>query len=127
MLTREAVPPFSFEALSASKENIKPMLDFYLVKDESPSPKSSAGLELAGRLSEPAFEELQSQQVIESRFDYYTDFRWSSHQVRQKVDALMKRQSDPRKQPNQSDSEAILLTILEKAVGNQSGLVAYAD
>jgi hypothetical protein len=103
------------------------MLYFYLIKDDSPSPKTSAGLKLAGRLSEQAFEDLQSQHIIESQFDYYRDFRWSSQQVRQKINALKRRLALLQNQSNKDNSEVILLTILEAAAGKQSGLIAYAD
>ena len=96
------------------------MLDFYLINDEQSHSSKNAGFEFAGRLNEQTFEDLQQKKIIEERFNYYRDFRWSSGQVKQKFTQL-------KKQPTKEKSVVTFLAILEKAVSQKSGLMAYAD
>lgn len=98
------------------------MLNFYVVKDEQPNSNSlkKVTMELAGSLHEQAFEDLQQKKMIEERFDYYSDFRWSRGQVHQKFTQL-------KTQSTKEASVVTFLAILEKAVHQQSGLMAYSD
>ena len=98
------------------------MLDFYLINDGQPKAKSpqKMGLELAGSIDDDAFEELQSLGIIESRFDYYSTFRWDTciiKQIQEKLERIDK---------NNSSLEQ-LKKLLEKASKMQSGVIAYGD
>ena len=98
------------------------MLDFYLINDEQPKPNSfqKSGLAFAGSLNEQTFEDLKQKKIIEERFDYCTDLRWSKGQVIQKFTQL-------KKQSTKETGIVTFLAILEKAVNQQSGLMTYSD
>lgn len=106
------------------------MLDFYLIKDESkkPSHPEQTKLIYAGGLELEAFDELQRKNIIESCFDYWSDFRWSSEYVQQKVESLVVKYPDVQENTMKTKTpEAMLFTILEKAVRENYGLIAYCD
>jgi hypothetical protein len=99
------------------------MLDFYSIKDDQTKPSSPEQLDLkfVGGLEEEAFENLRNKKIIDSRFNYYTDFRWSATMVKQLHETIKKKQI-------QSDTDVHqLIKLLNIADNNKCGLVAYAD
>ena len=106
------------------------MLDFYLIKDEVTQPKD-AELKLfayAGGLEIEEFEELQNKHIINEQLSFWTDFRWSSQEVKKKFEWLIQNNRDLREnRPEPECVEAKLFAILEKAVWTQYGLIAIAD
>jgi hypothetical protein len=99
------------------------MLDFYLISDEETKPAypEKIGLVLAGSLDNETFERLKRKQVIDGRFDYYTDFRWSRALTMQMRSKILQHQL-------QADSDVQkLLNLLNLADQHNSGLIAYAD
>jgi hypothetical protein len=106
------------------------MLDFYLIDDEQakPSYPEQTNLEYAGGINLATFEELQRLRFIEDRFDFWTDYRWSNQQVKQKSDVLIKDYPDlPENRYKPEKPEKTLWMILEKAVRTGQGLIAFAD
>lgn len=99
------------------------MLDFYLINDNQskPSYPEQANLKFVGALDEKTFGNLLDKKVIDSRFDYYSDFRLGISMVKQLLDTISKRKinSDIDIQP--------FVLILNLAFKNNSGLIAYAD
>ena len=98
------------------------MLDFYLINDEQtkPSYPEEASLEYVSGLNSKTFETLKEKGIIDSRFDYYSDFRWNMHLVEQISIKVAENRS--------SDSDCKKLTqILEKALESKSGIIAYCD
>ena len=98
------------------------MLDFYLIKDRQtkPSYPEQANLEYVSGLNSKTFDNLKEKGVIDSRFDYYSDFRWNMklvEQINMKVIKNGKSDSDFKK----------LSEILEKALKYKTGLIAYCD
>lgn len=99
------------------------MLDFYLISDEETKPAypEKIGLVLAGSMDDGTFERLKRKQVIDERFDYYTDFRWSralTMQIRSRiVQHRLQADTDVQK----------LLNVLNLADQHNNGLIAYAD
>jgi hypothetical protein len=99
------------------------MLDFYLIADEETKPAypEKIGLVFAGSMDDGTFERLKRKQVIDERFEYYTDFRWSRALTMQMRSNIMQRQL-------QADSDVQkLLLLLDLAGQHDSGLIAYAD
>lgn len=99
------------------------MLDFYIIHDElsKPSYPAKANLEYVGGLDDRTFENLKSKGLIESKFDYYSDFRWSSNFVKRKYISLLNHE-------NQSDSDVRkLIEFVNKAKTIDCGLIAYCD
>jgi len=78
-------------------------------------------LELAGELDYKTFENLQKTGVIESNYDYYTDFRWDTVNIKQMCDKIKHNQ-----RLYHLDIEK-LLVILNRARSLNMGLLAYAD
>jgi hypothetical protein len=97
------------------------MLDFYIISDseEKPKPDKIDQLDYAGGLESDIFDRLVRKGIIDSRFDFYSDFRWGNQLVRQ-IDSKTKEYS------NDSDIKA-LKNIVDKAVNSESGLIAFAD
>lgn len=99
------------------------MLDFYIIHDEQskPSYPAKANLEYVGGLDDGTFENLKSKGLIESRYDYYSDFRWNSSFVKRKYNSLLSHK-------NQSDSDVRkLIEFVSKAKNIDCGLIAYCD
>ena len=61
------------------------MLDFYFIDDEQPSTTPYRQLKHVCAVEEEEFEMAQKAGLIEARADYYSDFRWSSEQVKNKL------------------------------------------
>ncbi|MEO1054835.1 MAG: hypothetical protein AAFX87_29650 [Bacteroidota bacterium] len=95
------------------------MLDFHLIKDNE-SIHSDHTFKYVNGIEIKAFAELQRREHIEERFDYYSDFRWSTEQVKQKLEAMSRL-------PNLTEAELKLQAILETAQGQGCGLVAFCD
>lgn len=97
------------------------MLDFYLIDDEYIKPNYPKELTFAGGLENQTFENLQRKNVIDSRFDYYSDFRWGTTLIKQVLENIIKRDL-------QADTDVQqLVKLLEIAAKNKNGLIAYAD
>lgn len=97
------------------------MLDFYLLSDEEKKPKPDKldDLDFAGGLEINVFHRLVKKGVIDSRFHYYSDFRWRSQLIQQmtsKADKL-----------NVDTDVKKLKEMLNKAAIKNSGLIALAD
>lgn len=98
------------------------MLDFYLIKDEQSKPNypEHVGLEYVFGLDSRTFDNLVKKEIIDARFDYYSDFRWSKElveQINSKVVKIKNSGSDIDK----------LNVILKKAMESKSGVIAYCD
>lgn len=99
------------------------MLDFYLIKDDESKPPypEKLGLKFIGGLDYKIFENLQKKQIIDSRFDYYKDFRWETYLIKQ-----MEEKIKEEKFKHDSDLKA-LLEIFRPTQTQNMGLIAYAD
>ena len=106
------------------------MLDFYLIKDQDSanSIAKDTDFELAGTLSEEAFNTLQNQGIIASKYDYWADFRWPYDEVNVMFEMLLKKYPLLRTANEVSNSQASeLFTLLNKAVWKNYGLASFAD
>jgi hypothetical protein len=99
------------------------MLDFYLIADDQAHSNhpEKAGLVLAGSLESDVFDRLKRIQLIDGRFEYYTDFRWSRTIILQLLTTIKKRQIES------STDVQKLVRLLDLADQNNSGLLACAD
>ena len=99
------------------------MLDFYLLADDHAHANNpeGAGLVLAGHIESAVFERLKRIQVIDERFEYDKDFRWSRAVIAQMRSAISQRQL------KSSTDVQKLLSLLDLADQNNSGLTAFAD
>jgi hypothetical protein len=98
------------------------MLDFYIIKDEQPKPNypEQVNLEFITGLDSGTFDNLIRKGIIDSRFDYYSDFRWDSYlieQINSKVSKIKNSDSDIDK----------LNLIIKKALELKCGIIAYCD
>lgn len=99
------------------------MLDFYLItgyQSHSNNPEKK-GFVLAGHLESDVFERLKRIQLIDERFEYYTDFRWSRAMI------LQLRTTIERRRIESSSDVQKLLSLLNLADQHNSGLLACAD
>ncbi|GAA4378012.1 hypothetical protein [Hymenobacter koreensis] len=106
------------------------MLDFYLLDDGAaiPNPVRLAELPKAGELSEEEFTHLQKLRIIETRLDFYHNFRWSSDMVTMKLQLLLRRYPDLTPASATPDAEAQrFFLILLNASSASTGLLAIAD
>lgn len=92
------------------------MLDFNFINDEPHTHSRQSSC--AGGIEYEEFEKAQELNIIESHFDYYGIFRWSSQQVKQKSKALT---------PAVSNAIPNLDSILKQAFTGNFGLVAFGD
>ncbi|WP_430406352.1 hypothetical protein [Fluviicola sp.] len=98
------------------------MLDFYFIADDQTKPNNpDRALELAGSLDAKTFDNLIQKGMIDSSFDYYSDFRWSEMLVKQI------RQAIETKQMYSDTDVKKLLELIDSALSKQSGLMAYGD
>ena len=98
------------------------MLDFYFIPDDTSKPNDGPPvLDFVGDLDPKTFSNLQKKGVIDDRFDYYSDFRWSETLVKQI------RQIIESKQMHSDTDVKQLLELLDSAIAKQSGLIAYGD
>jgi hypothetical protein len=99
------------------------MLDFYIIKDDQSKPgyPEQAGLAFAGGLDDNTFDNLQNKGIIDSRFDYYSNFRLGTDLIKQI------RQNILQKQLQADDDVKMLIQLFDAADMHQSGLIAYGD
>lgn len=99
------------------------MLDFYFMNDSDIKPHSPGeqNLEFAGSLDDKTFQNLKTKGIIESRYDYYSDFRWG--------EALVKHiHSMIHQKGRMTDRDVkILKAFLAQAMERQCGLIAFGD
>jgi hypothetical protein len=106
------------------------MLDFYIINDDTSKPDypEQIHLQLAGSINADTFEHLQAVKIIEDRYDYYKDFRFSSVQVKQKYELILSSNSGLRDNYKKIKTpEGIMLDILKIAISMNCGLIAYCD
>lgn len=99
------------------------MLDFYIIKDEQSKPgyPEQIGLQFAGGLDDTTFGGLQKKGIIDSRFDYYSDFRLETTVIKQIRQTILQKRL-------QADSDVKkLLDLFDLADKSGSGLIAYGD
>ncbi|GGF07282.1 hypothetical protein [Hymenobacter cavernae] len=100
------------------------MLDFYLIADDQSEPNNREfNLEYIGGIRADLFYRLQTEGVIESWFDYYSDFRWESEIVAR---IFLKLQQRPKSAALQKE-EKEFSTVLQKAIDAKSGVLAFGD
>ncbi|WP_088842000.1 hypothetical protein [Hymenobacter gelipurpurascens] len=99
------------------------MLDFYLIKDSQPTQSEITDLEYLGGIREALFSQLQTEGIIEPRFDFYSDFRWGSEMAARMLVTLQKRLPCA---PQQMECKSFI-ALLHKAVGANGGLLAVGD
>ncbi len=97
------------------------MLDFYIISDSEgkPKPDKLKNLDYSGGLESEVYERLVRKGIIDSRFDFYTDFRWNNQLVEQIETKTKEFHSD-------SDVKA-LKKIIDKAINTKSGLISFGD
>lgn len=100
------------------------MLNFYIISDEvpKPNPKDIEGLEYAGGIEWGSYERLVEKKIIDSRYDFYSDFRWGVSLVK----LIYLRCSQTKSMTYDRDVQR-LKNILEKAFSTNKGLIAYGD
>lgn len=99
------------------------MLDFYLIQDDQSTPDSpeELGLKYVGGIEFEPYKSIQRKGVLEERFQYYSDFRWSSQFISNLIVSINSKNY-------QSDTDVkLLMEILEDAKMENHGLVAYCD
>lgn len=99
------------------------MLDVYLIADDQANSNNpeGAGLVLAGHIGSDVFDRLKRMQVIDGRFEYDTDFRWSRSVLAQMRSTIRQRRLCS------STEVQKLLNLLDLADQNNTGLAGYAD
>ena len=98
------------------------MLDFYLIKDNQSKPNSpeQADLIYLSGVDETSFNKLIEKGIIDARFDYYSDFRWSTKMIQQMHSKIM----ESNLIGNEID---VLKKILDRAILCNEGIIAYCD
>jgi len=98
------------------------MLDFYLIPDSEPTPRPEKvdELEYIGGIDEVAYTRLIKKGIIENRYEYYSDFRWSSKEVKQIAEYL-------KNKPNDDSDINILKTIIERTLNSKTGIISLCD
>ncbi len=97
------------------------MLDFYLIKDDQITPDSPTELEFIGQLDSKTFKNLKTKGIIENHYEYNSDFRWKSEQIKQ----ICQNNTD-HKQQNDTDVKQ-LFKIIEIIENTNSGIIAFGD
>lgn len=99
------------------------MLDFYLINDEQQTPKYPKEVELkfVGSLDDSTFYNLLKKEVVDKRYDYYSDFRWSIGEIKSMLQKIL------NEQMLNNDDVRKLTQLLDVADRQQSGLIAYGD
>ena len=97
------------------------MLDFYFIPDDQPKPNNPDETNFAGNLDDKTYYNLQKKGIIDERFDFYSDFRWSKVLLQQIYERIEKKQlfSDTDVQQ--------LLHMVDSAIERKCGLMAYGD
>jgi len=98
-------------------------MDLYLIEDSQSRPKVNSKNYL-GKIQDDEFQRLQELSIIEDRYDYYKDLRWSKDQVKDKYARLSKLiLSDQRL----ASSNSKFSEYLVRAWKEQMGIIGYAD
>ena len=97
------------------------MLDFYLLSDVETEPKIEEldNLDYAGGLEFDTYNRLVGKGIIDSSFDYYSDFRWGNQLIEQIASKANNFTGD-------SDVNK-LIEIIKKAINREIGLIAFGD
>ena len=98
------------------------MLDFYLIKDDQskPSYPEQEDLEFITGLDFNTFDSLINKGIIDSNFDYYSDFRWSFDLIKQiNLKVLKSKKTD-------TDFDKLNL-IIKRSLKLKCGIIAYCD
>ena len=98
------------------------MLDFYLIKENQPSPLSPEKdkVEYLAGLDSKSFANLSLKGIIVAKFDYYSDFRWNTSLIKQyHLKILNCNKLD-------TDIESLKL-MLEKAIKLKREIIAFCD
>lgn len=97
------------------------MLDFYLISDEEEKPEVDKldNLDYAGGMELNVFGRLVKKGVVDSRFDYYTDFRWENQLIQQIISKANRLSAD-------TDVKK-LKEIIDKVAIADVGLIAFGD
>ncbi|MCI5054908.1 MAG: hypothetical protein MRY83_02300 [Flavobacteriales bacterium] len=96
------------------------MLDFYLIKRDSPNPRSPKNLEFVGGLESHTFSHLKKLQIISDNFDYYSDFRWDIGLI----ESMLLKTEHLNSQNTDVKQIHEILTLAQK---NQCALFAFCD
>tara|TARA_A100000171_G_scaffold37086_1_gene36006 strand:+ start:200 stop:460 length:261 start_codon:yes stop_codon:yes gene_type:complete len=84
-------------------------------------------LERVNGLEIDDFEDLKIRKLIPSRFDYCTDFRWSSRFTLDLYNLILESYPKLDKSNSEINSVNVFYHILQEAVKDNLGLVAYGD
>lgn len=95
------------------------MLDFYLIPSSTPSAKSPKSLEYIGGIDMDCYDRLIRKGYIDSKFDYFSDFRWSKEIIKQILERISGFESD-------TDTKQLRQILIKAQKGNLS-LIAYCD
>lgn len=94
------------------------MLDFYLIESKQANPSSPGNLEYVGGIDFFTFQQLVNKKIIDARFDYYSDFRWTKEVIEQMI----------QRGDNKTDTDLKELNlVLAKAVLSENELFAFCD
>lgn len=98
------------------------MLDFYLIDTWVPKPNcpEKIGLEYVLGLDHKALKSLIEMNIIDSRFNYHSDFRWSLELVKQ-----VKLKAEKYGSYNKDIGK--LKIALDRAIEAEMGLIAFCD
>lgn len=97
------------------------MLDFYLIADSAsrPKPDQLDKLDYLGELESAVYSRLIKKGIIDSRFDYYSDFRWTNSIIQQ-IRSRIKNFS--------ADADVLqVLKIIDQVSNLEFGLIAFGD
>jgi len=99
-------------------------MDLYLIEDSQSRLSKVDSKNYLGKIQDDEFQLLKELSIIEDRYDYYKDLRWSRDQVKDKYERLSKLVlSDRRLASNTSNfSEYLVLAWKE-----QMGIIGYSD
>lgn len=99
------------------------MLHFYYIDDniKSPNYPEEINLKFAFELDYKSFIDLQNHEIVNSKFNYFTDFRWNTKTVTQLLQAI------ENKQNNFNKNIEKFQTNLHQTLELKTGLIAYCD
>ncbi|BDD00833.1 hypothetical protein [Persicobacter psychrovividus] len=98
------------------------MLNFFVIADEDakPTPAQLHDMPHVGEIDDKTFFHLMQLGIIDSRFNYYSDFRWSTDTIAQVFRKISGADND-------DPCVEKLLTILIEAKSAKKGLIAVGD
>lgn len=105
------------------------MLDFYKIPDETSKPDwpEKINLEWVDGLELNDFDDLKNKGLIAERFDFWTDFRWNRKSTLELYDLILKKYPELREDKLTIKSVNKLFNIVDNAVKENIGLIAYCD